>query len=84
MVQSKAKKFGRDGVGFAVIKRGKTRDEIFKVREVVVIDTEVIYHQDTSDRTRDVSEEARGSGFKETVGSKVRDEVVLKELARLL
>jgi hypothetical protein len=50
----------------------------------VVFDTEVIYHQDKSDRTRDVSEEARGSGFDETVGSKVRNETVSRELARLL
>jgi hypothetical protein len=67
-----------------VIKRGKTRDEIFKVREVVVFYTEVIYHQDKRDRTRDVAEKARSSGFEETVGSKVGDESVLGELARLL
>jgi hypothetical protein len=84
VVQSKAKKFGRDGVGFAMIKRGKTRDEILKVIEMVVFGTEVIYHQDKSDRTRDVAEKARSSGFEETVGSKVGDESVLGELARLL
>ncbi len=67
-----------------MIKRGKTRDEILEVGEVVVFDTEVIHHQDKGNRARDVAEKARGSGFKETVRSKVRDEAVLGELARLL
>jgi hypothetical protein len=53
-----------------LIKRGKTRDTILKVREVMVFDTEVIYHQYKSYRTRDVTEKARGSGFEETVRSK--------------
>ncbi len=71
-------------MGFAVVKRGKTGNEILEVREVVVFDTEVIYHQDKSDRTRDVAKKARGSGFKETMRRKVRDKAVLREFARLL
>jgi hypothetical protein len=71
-------------VGFAVVERGKARDKKFKVREVVVFDTEVIHHQDKGNRARDVTEKAGGRGFKETVGSKVRDKAVLRELARLL
>jgi hypothetical protein len=50
----------------------------------VVFDTEVIHHQDNGNRARDVAEKARGSGFKETARSKVRDKAVLGELARLL
>jgi hypothetical protein len=58
-------------VGFAVVERGEARDKKLKVREVVVFDTEVIHHQDKGNRARDVTKKARGSGFKETVGSKV-------------
>ncbi len=71
-------------MSFAVIQGGKARDEELKVKEVVVFDTEVIYHQDKGNKARDVAEKARGSGFKETVRSKVRDKAVLGELARLL
>ena len=83
-MEGEAKKLGRDGVGFAVIQGGKARDKKFKVREVVVFDTEVIYHQDKGYRTRDVAEKARGRGFEETVGSKVGDEPILGKLPGLL
>jgi hypothetical protein len=79
-----SKKFGRDGMGFAVVERGKARDKKLKIREVVVFDTEVIHHQNKRNRARDVTEKARRSGFKETVRSKVRDKAILGELARLL
>ncbi len=50
----------------------------------MVFDTEVIYHQDKGNRTRDVAEKARGSGFEETVGSKVGDKPILGNFAGLL
>ena len=72
-------------MSFAVIEGGKARDEELKVREVVVFDTEVIYHQDKGYRTRDVAEKARGNrGFEEAVGSKVGDEPILGKFPCLL
>jgi hypothetical protein len=68
VMEGETKELGRDGVGFAVIQGGKARDKKFKVREVVVFDTEVIYHQDKGYRTRDVAEKARGRGFEEAFG----------------
>ena len=84
VMEGEAKELGRDGVGFAVIQGGKARDKKLKVREVVVFDTEVIYHQDKGYRTRDVAEKARGGGFEEAVGSKVGDQPILGKLAGLL
>ena len=84
MIEGEAEKFGCEGVGFCVIESGEARDEKGKVGGVVVFDSEVIYHQDKGNKARDVAEKARGSGFKETVRSKVRDKAVLGELARLL
>ncbi len=84
VMEGEAKELGRDGVGFAVIQGGKTIDKKLKIKEVVVFDTEVIYHQDKGYRTRDVTEKERGKGFEETVGSKVGDEPILRKLAGLL
>jgi hypothetical protein len=84
VLEGETKELGRDGVGFAIIEGGKVRDKKLKVREVVVFDTEAIYHQDKSNRTRDVTEKIRGRSFEEAVRSKMGDQAVLRELARLL
>jgi hypothetical protein len=60
VMEGETKELGRDGVGFAMIEGGKARDKKLKVREVVVFDTEVIYHQDKSNRTRDVTGKDKG------------------------
>jgi hypothetical protein len=84
VMEGETKELGRDGLGFAMIEGGKAGDKKLKVREVVVFDTEVIYHQDKSNRTRDVTEKTRGRSFEEAMGSKMGDKAVLRELARLL
>jgi hypothetical protein len=84
VMEGETKELGRDGMGFAMIEGGKGRDKKLKVREVVVFDTEVSYHQDKSNRTRDVMEKTRSRSFEEAVGSKMGDKAVLRELVRLL
>jgi hypothetical protein len=67
MVNSKAKKFWGDGMGFDVIEKGEGGDKKIKVRALVVLDSKVIYHQGKDDVTRDVTEETGGGGLVDTV-----------------
>ncbi len=46
MGKRETKKFGGDRVGFGVVKSGKTRDEKGEVGRMVVLDAEVVDHQD--------------------------------------
>jgi len=84
MVDLETKEFGGDRVGFGVVKEGKSRDEKVKIFAKVVFDTEVIYHQRKDDVTRDVTEEAAGGGLMKTVGGKMGEKTVLRQLACLL
>ena len=56
-----------------MVEGGKTGDEEGKVGGVVVLHTEVIHHQDESDRTGRVAEKTRGGGLEEVKGLEKRD-----------
>ena len=84
MVKGETKKFGGDGVGFGVVEEGESGDKEVKVFAVVVFDSKVINHQRKDDVTGDVTEETGGGGLVETVGGKMREKTVLRQLACLL
>ena len=71
--ERETKKRGSDGVSFDVIEGGKTGDKVGKVGGVVVLHTEVIHHQDESDRAGGVAEKTRGGGLEEVKGLEKRD-----------
>ncbi len=50
MGEGKAEKGRGDGVSFDVIKCRKTRDKESEVRGLVVLDAEIVNHQDKGDR----------------------------------
>ena len=84
MVNSEAEKFGGDRMGFDMIEKGDGEDKKVKVRVLVALDSEVIYHQGKDDVTRDVTEETGGGGLVETMRRKMGEKTGLGELACLL
>ena len=60
-------------MGFGVVKSRQARDKESEVRGVVVLHTEVIHHQDESDRASGVAEKTRGVGLEEVKGLEKRD-----------
>ena len=71
-------------MGFVVIEEGESGDEEVKVFAMVVFDTKVIHHQRKDNVAGDVAEETGGGGLMETVGGKMREKTVLRQLACLL
>ncbi len=84
MVNGETKEFGGDRMSFDMVKRGEGGDKKVKVRALVVLDSEVIYHQGKDDVTRDVTEETEGGGLVEAVRGKMGEETGLRQLACLL
>ena len=67
-----------------VIEKEEGGDKEVKVRALVVLDSEVIYHQGKDDVTRDVTEETGGGGLVKAVRGKMGEETCLGQLACLL
>ena len=83
MVEGEAKKFGGDRVGFDGIEGRKARHEKGEVRGVVVLDAEVVHHQDKGNGARGVAEKTGGKGLVEVERLKERDEAEIGELTCL-
>jgi len=81
--ERETKKRGSDGVSFDVIEGGKTGDKEGKVGGVVVLHTEVVHHQDESDRSGGVAEKTRGGGLEKIKGLEKRDKTEIGQLSCL-
>ena len=66
-----------------MVKVRKTGDKESKVGGVVVLDAEVVHHQDKGDRARGVAEKTGGKGLVEVERLKERDEAEIGELTCL-
>jgi hypothetical protein len=66
-----------------MVKGRKTGDKESKVGGVVVLDAEVVHHQDKGNRARGVAEKTGGKGLVEVERLKERDEAEIGELTCL-
>jgi hypothetical protein len=79
----KTKKRRGYGMSFYMVKGRKTGDKESKVGGVVVLDAEVVHHQDKGNRARGVAEKTGGKGLVEVERLKERDEAEIGELTCL-
>ena len=70
-------------MSFGVVQCRQAGDKEGKVRGVVVLHTEVVHHQDKSDRTRGITEKTRSEGLMEVKGGKERDKTEIGQLTGL-
>ena len=70
-------------MSFGVVQCRQAGDKEGKVRGVVVLHTEVVHHQDKSDRTRGMTEKTRSEGLMEVKGGKERDKTEIGQLTCL-
>ena len=70
-------------MSFGVVQCRQAGDKEGKVRGVVVLHTEVIHHQDESDRTRGMTEKTRSEGLMEVKGGEERDKTEIGQLTGL-
>ncbi len=70
-------------MSFYMVMGRETEDKESKVRGAVVLDAEVVHHQDKGDRARGVAEKTGGKGSVEVKRLKERDEAEIGELTCL-
>jgi hypothetical protein len=65
VLEGEAKESGGKRMGFGVVESRQAGDKESKVRGVVVLHTEVVHHQDKSDRSRGMTEKTGSEGLME-------------------